>query len=234
MSSRLTKFMMQTRIKVDPTLAERWDLDARCNGDHTIKQQIAQAKRTATALQKATAQFSNIRPEQELALKAAASAMRSLASELAPMAAWAKAYKAFCDAEYKRERLEALEAIAEARWGADENALQFEVNLVQELSTRDGKLAFAQWLHATGGHTDVALDNISCCIDGLKAGSSLREQLAATIDEDRRATDNKWSGMRGPAVICGWRTYERYLAHRKDVASRTSALLAGMSTSRQR
>ena len=234
MSARLTKFMAQTRIKVDPALAERWDFDARSNGDHTIKQQIANAKRTATTLEKAIKQFSNIRPEQELALKAAASAMRSLAAELAPLAAWGKAYKAFCEGEYKRERSEALEAIAAARWGADTSALQFEADLVQELASQDGRLVFAQWLHSVGGHTDVALENISCCIGGLQAGGTLREQLAATIEQDLRATDNKWGAMRGLVAICGGRTYERYLAHRKDVAARTSAVLAGMSTSNSR
>ena len=92
MSHTLAKFRATYKARVDPELAARWDYDARSNGERHIKLQIAQAKRTATALKKAALQFANLRPEQELAIKAAASAMHALVMELEPMVAWAKAY----------------------------------------------------------------------------------------------------------------------------------------------
>lgn len=225
MSARLEKFKSIARIRVDPVLAERWDFDMRSRGEVTIKGQIAQARRTATTLRKASLQFSKIRPEHELAINAAVSAMVALAKELEPMVAFAKAYKAFCDQEYKRERAEELESIANARWGSDAQALQFEADLVLELGTNEGKLSFGQWLHSIGEHTDVPLANISCCIGQLENGATLRERMALTIETEKRSTDNKWPGRDGLRVICSWRTYERYLAHRKEVAQTASGIL---------
>lgn len=223
MSALLEKFQASYRVRVDPLLAGRWDYHVRRNGEKNIKLQIAQAKRTATTLNKAIAKFSNIRPEQELAIKAAASAMSALAKELLPLVAWPKAYKKFCDAEYQRGATQELEAIATARWGNDTVALQFEADLIQELSTTEGKLAFAQWLHSQGQHTDVALHNISSGVERLGDGRTLRERVAATVLNEKRNTDNRW----GSNVICSWRTYELYLAHRIDVAARTAGILKG-------
>jgi hypothetical protein len=229
MSATLIKFQSKYRASVDPVLAARWDYDVRRNGEKNIKLQIAHAKRTATTLGKAIQRFSNIRPEQELAIKAAASAMSALAKELLPMVSWAKAYKKFCDAEYQREAAEELEAIAAARWGHDTAAMQFEADLIQELSTLDGKLAVAHWLHSQGQHTDVALQNISSCVGRLSEGRTLRERVAATVLSEKRNADNKWPGMNGLNVICSWRTYEQYLAHRKDVAAKTTGILKGFA-----
>jgi len=227
MSALLDKFQSSYRVRVDPLLAGRWDYDVRVNGEKNIKLQIAHAKRTATTLNKAIQKFSNIRPEQERAIKAAASAMSALAKELLPLVAWAKAYKKFCEAEYLRQKTEELEVLAAARWGSDTAALQFEADLIQELATPDGKLAFAQWLHSKGQHTDVALENISPCADRLSEGRTLRERVAATVLNEQRNTDNQWASQQGPRVICSWRTYEQYLAHRKDVAAKTTGILKG-------
>jgi hypothetical protein len=224
-SKNLAKFQSTYKFRVDPELAARWDFDARSNGEKHIKVQIAQAKRTATALKKAAQQFSNIRPEQELAIRAAVSAMQALVSDLQPLVPWAKAYKAFCEEEYRLERDMQLEAMAQGRWGHDERALKFESDLVLELSTPDGKRTFAHWLHSTGSHTDVPLDRISSCIETNRSDALTRKGLAALIQEEWGRSDNKWVSRQGPNLICSWRTYELYLSHRKDIAAQTTGLL---------
>lgn len=229
MSARLEKFKTVSRFKVDPALAEHWDFDARSNGDKNIKSQITQAKRTATALRKSITKFVNIRQEHETAIKAAANAMDALVNELTALIQWAKAYKAFCEAEYERERLEDLETIAQARWGKDAAALQFEADLIQELSTLDGRASFAQWVHSNGEHTDVDLKKISPCVDHIRDGKTLRERMAATVEENRRSTDNKWGTVHGLNLICSWRIHELYLAHRKEIASKTAGILKGFA-----
>lgn len=229
MSVRLDKFTAQTHINVDPALAECWDFDARSHGEKNIKAQIKQAKRTATTLRKSLVQFSKIRPEHELAIRAAASAMDALGKELASLIPWAKAFKAFCEAEYQREQQEEMESIAQARWGDDAAAIQFEADLIHELNADDGRLAFAQWLHSVGEHTDVDLKNVRPCVDKILDGRTMRERMAATVLENKRSTDNKWGTLQGLMVICSWRTHESYLAHRRDVAARTVGILKGFT-----
>jgi hypothetical protein len=63
--------------------------------DENIKQQVAHAKRTATALQNSCEKFQHLSPEQELAFKAAASDMRKLTEDLSRLGVWAKAYLVF-------------------------------------------------------------------------------------------------------------------------------------------
>lgn len=225
MSSRLAKFASISRIGVDPELAARWEFEVSREGEAPIKNQVAHAKRAATTLSKALTQFKKIRPEQELALNAAASAMRSLATDLAALVPWARAYKAFCDAERARENIEDLENIAAARWGNDAAALQFEADLVQELGTKDGQLAFAQWLHSRREHMDVPLNAISCCMERLGTGSDLRQKLADRIREERRTTDNQWYRGEDVRLIASFATYELYLAHKKGVAAEASIIL---------
>ena len=150
-----------------------------------------------------------------------------LCSTLIP---WAKSYKAFCEAEYKRERQEELESIAQTRWGSDAAAMQFEVDLIHEMNTDDGRLAFAQWLHSIGEHTDVDLKNVRPCVDRIELdGATMRERMAATVEQNRRSTDNKWGAREGVMVICAWRTHESYLAHRKDIAAKTKGILQGFT-----
>ncbi len=225
MSSRLAKFASTSRIPVDPELAARWEHEVSIFGEAPIKNQVAHAKRTATTLSKALTQFKKIRPDQELALNAASSAMRSLATDLKALMPWARAYKAFCNAELARENFEYLEKIAAARWGNDSAALQFEADLVQELGTEDGRLAFAQWLHSRHEHMDVPLNAISCCMERLGTGSDLRQKLADRVREERRTTNNQWGTGERMRLIASFATYERYLAHRKGVSEEASIIL---------
>jgi hypothetical protein len=100
-SDYLARFQSSTWRKVDPELTRRWEWDARVHGDKNIKVQGASAKRAATTMMKMPDQFSNVKPEHELALKAAASALRAMAEELKTLAGWAKDYHAFCASEMK-------------------------------------------------------------------------------------------------------------------------------------
>ncbi len=227
MSDYLAKFQAITRRRADPELIRRWESSVRYYGDANIKIQLANAKRTSTSMTKAGKQFSNLRPEHELAINAAVSAMQALVRELEPLALWAKDYKVFCDAERKKEVAAELDAIAMARWGNDEGALQFEVDLIAELGTLEGRLAFAKWVHATGKYLDVAMTQITCTVNALNYhGSTVRERAANTVKEEMRSTTpNRWNDQRGPKIICPWQDYEAYVAYRREVAKTTARIV---------
>lgn len=233
MTDYLARFQASTRRKADPELIQRWEWDARFHGDRNIKIQATSAKRTATSMQKVCDQFSNIKPEHELAIKAAASALRSMAHELTQLAAWANDYHAFCAAEWKKRDADELEAFAQARWGNDDQAVQFEFDLIAELGSRDGRQAFAAWCHGAGKHVDCSVENISCDIP-LRPGPSMRARAALSVREgqENRRTANKWSGIHGPTVICSWADYDAYLVFRKEVAKSSEKIvrMVGSST----
>lgn len=230
MTDYLARFDSKTWRKLDPELIRRWEWDARYNGDKTIKTQASNARRAATTMQKTSEQFSHLKPEHELAIKAAASALRAMADELTLLAGWAKDYFVFCTAERKKEENARLEALAQRRWGNDDKALIFECALMDELSTKDGQLAFALWCHSVGKYTQCNIDEISCRIDRLKHGPSQRIKAALTIESAMDMPHaNLWHGLRGPTVVCGWADYEAYLAYRKEVDQTSARIMAVVS-----
>jgi len=229
MTNYFENFMKQTRLKVDRELAKRWESSARHYGDKNVKTQMAAARRTATTLVRSVEQFSNLRPEQELAIKAAASAMRALANDLEGLVVWAKAFKLFCEGEYKKERSVALEAIAAKRWGNDAEAFAFECSLIDELLSNDGRVALGQWMHTRGVGLDTPVDRFDSPFDSrVEAldGETPREKAAARLEKAVRCRErDASSGWGGKRLDCSWRDYEEYLAYRQAVASATARVM---------
>ena len=227
MSDYLTRFQAKARRKADPDLIRRWAWDAEFHGDAKIKAQLATAKRTATSMQKAKSQFSNLKPEHELAINAAVNAMGALARELSALAAWAKDFKVFCDGEREREAAEALEAIAATRWGDDVDALRFELNLLRELTGEEGKLALATWCHGRGRYQECALKAIIGPVDSIMPKETERATAADLVQRgmSEHRQPNRWAGYHGPTVVCSWSDYEEYAAYRKEVAAAATRLV---------
>lgn len=229
MADYLDRFLKLTRLKVDVELVSRWHHDARYHGDRNIKTQMATARRTATVLQKSIDKFSNMRPEQELAIKSAASAMRSLASELQGLATWAKAYHLFCEAEYKKDRTAELEAIASNRWGNDLSAFNFEQGVINDLRTLKGCAAFGKWMQERSDcdyktfPINHIYDPMGSC-SGFVDGRNPRIQLAEKIEEGMRSKARHVS-FDGQHLHCSWADYEKYLMYRKQVAETTKRIV---------
>jgi hypothetical protein len=236
MHKYLNDFQRQIRVSADAELISRWESSARYYGDRDIKIQLASAKRTATTLVKSATQFSNLKPEHELAIKAAANAMRSLAEELSVLAVWAKKYKIFCDQQRELEKISRLDELAAKRWGGDPKVFAFEFDLVNELCTKDGQLQFAAWIHSSGLFRDVKPENLTCRVDKLHEGKSPQHRLAQTIvefsDSDRYSPDHAWTGFRGEKIaICSFAKYEEYLRYRQSIQKTASLLLESVSLS---
>lgn len=226
MSEYFDRFLAISRRKADAELIRKWEWDARFNGDKNIKNQASNARRAATSMQKAYDQFSNLKPEHELAIKAAASALRSIAQDLSLLAAWAKDYHTFCETERSKKEAEELEALAQARWGSDAQAFTFESDLLTELRTRDGQLAFAAWCHGAGKYTDCKLEDIQCDVRNFPPSANQRLRISAMIREvAERRHANKWDGRNGPTVICSWADYEAYVDFRKEVAKSSERIV---------
>lgn len=227
MPDYLARFDSKSWRKLDPELIRRWEWDARFHGDKNIKTQASNARRAATMMQTTRDQFSNLKPEHELAINAAASALRAMADELKPLGGWAKEYHAFCTAEWKKEENARLEALAQARWGDDDRAVKFEADLIEELGTSEGRLAFACWCHSVAKYSQCAIDQISCGVERLMPGSSLRIRAILTVEEGRtRREANLWQARTGLTVICSWADYEAYLAYRKEVDKASARIVA--------
>ncbi|TBR77025.1 MAG: hypothetical protein EPN64_04710 [Burkholderiaceae bacterium] len=221
----------KSRRKVDPELIERYEWDARYNGDKNIKNELSTARRTATTLAKSANQFSHLRPEHKLALDAATSTMRKLAEDLAELVGWAKEYGAFCAAERARASAAELEALAEKRWGNDVKAMEFEAELIRELMSPGGAEAFGEWVQSTGRHLDVRPQDFSGPFDhgGILSSYKQRDTVARLIQAAINNSPHKWQGMGRTHYSCGWKDYEMYLEHRKAAAAAAAIVLSGFA-----
>ena len=229
MSTLMTGF--KSRRKVNPELIERYEWNARYNGDKDIKKELSTARRTATSLENASKQFGHLRPEHQLALDAATSAMRQLSADLSELVSWAKEYGMYCAAEHARKAAAELEAVAEKRWGNDQKALAFEADVIVELVSRNGAVALGYWMHSIGQHLDVKPEDFSIDFDNVRLQEShhQRKVLARIIQNAIGRTPLKWAGQRGMSYSCGWGDYELYLTHRKAAALVTEKLLSGFT-----
>lgn len=221
----------KSRRKVDPELIDRYEWEARYYGEKNIKNELSTARRTATSLAKAAAEFKHLRPEHKLALDAATSAMRKLAADLAELVGWAKAYGVFCAAARAAKEAEELAAFAEKRWGSDSKAMEFEADVIVELVAQNGGEAFGHWMHSIGQHLDVQPNEFSTPFQSVHVRESHNQRMALARVL-RSAIDhppNKWKGMRGMTYICGWKDYEMYLEHRKAAVVAANMLFVGLS-----
>lgn len=219
-----------TRRKVDLDLIERYEYEARYHGATNIKNELATAKRTATTLAKTSEQFRHLRPEQKLALDAAASAMRQLATDLTALTAWAKDYGAYCAAERVRADAAELEAFANNRWGTDPKALEFEADVIIELISQKTSDTFGHWMHSIGEHRDVKPEDFQAPFQNVYGTASHhdRKVLAKLIKGATDKAPHKWMGLHGMVYAYGWKDYERYLQHRKAAALTADKFLSGL------
>lgn len=118
MSDYLTQFQAKTSRKADAELIRRWEWDARCNGEKNIKIQIANAKRTATSLQKVHQQFSNLRPEHELAMNAERMMTPRVAQRYGPAGQlMAEVITTVESVTYKFQEIQAMRSLENLRTG---------------------------------------------------------------------------------------------------------------------
>lgn len=234
----------RNRSTLSHELLDRWERSARWRGAEEIKVQLAGARRTLTLMERAKKQFCNLKPEHELAINAAAGALRALVSELELVAKWAVDYHIFFGQIRSMEEEADLEAVAQARWGTDEQSLQFEADLMDELASKDGQLGFAQWMHSAGKYAQANLEDIEPpirCLASPRRGhayeprvETLRNRAAWTIRKAReeRLRPHVWSSFRGAkCVICSFAEYEEYLKYRQQVAATAAHMVASASVS---
>ena len=73
----------RSRGTPSPELVQRWRSEAQWNGDTAIRKELASARRAVTLMQNTGKQFTNLKPQHQLALSAAASALVELVLALA-------------------------------------------------------------------------------------------------------------------------------------------------------
>ena len=111
---------------VPVALLLRHGIDAKYRGGANIRKEAAEAKRTATALEKVVKSFEYLPDRQKEVFSKASGEMRGLAATLTKFAAWADEYKAFSDKRRQDEETAKAEAFAAQRWGNDQRAHELD------------------------------------------------------------------------------------------------------------
>ncbi len=231
----------RSRGTPSPELIQRWQSEAQWNGDTAIRKELASARRAVTLMQNTGKQFTNLKPQHQLALSAASSALVELAKELEELADWARQFHAFFASEFSAAAERELEAEAQARW-ADDAAVQWESGLMQELGSDSGRAAFGRWMASRGtyGHLGVAAENIHPPITRLESPArnkayeprvtTLRARAAWTLGKAREnhrgahTWESYWGGETRVSVSCSFTDYEAWVAYQ---ASETTRRLVG-------
>ena len=231
MSDLLARFQAQTKRKADPELIRRWEWDARYHGDKNIKTQATNAERSATSMQKSPEQFNNLKPEHELAINAAANALRSMAKELTLLAAWVKLPRLLRSPMENGPGRQARSTGAGAL-GRQSACPQVRKRSAHRAGHHRQSAGLCGLVSCRRKYQDCKIEEIRCKVDRLFPGPTERIRAALTVQQGNdRTPANKWNGLRGPTVVCGWADYEAYLTYRKEVAE-TSAHIVRMASAK--
>ena len=229
------------RGRVNAELVEQYRSHAAWHGAERPKNGAATARRAATILKKSLATFSSLRPEQSLALKAAASVLSMLAADLDGVAAWAKAYKVHCDAERVRQQHEAEDALAEKLWAGDDALMLADARELVELFSPPGRELIGEFLRQSKTFDVVylaELDN-SRRLESLRLAATaqpsdlmkFRRDAAYCIDEMLKQKSRLEKNFRGEmSYEVGGKDYLAWKAWRKSVRAAVSACAPTLST----
>lgn len=229
------------RGKVNTELANQYRYDARYNGAERPKKDAATARRAATTLKNSLDTFYSLRPEQCLALKAAASVLSVLAADLDGVAAWAKAYKVHCDAERVRMQAEAEDDMANKLWAGDDVAMLADAQELAELFSAPGKELMSEFLKQSKTFDVIylpALDD-SRRLDALRlAGKAqpadlkkFRRDTAYCVDQMLSRRGRLGKTYQGEADYeVGGQDYLAWKAWRRSVKAAVAACAPAMST----
>lgn len=225
------KYLTICRTRVDVELASNWQYAMAREGGKPIKDEMAKARRAATTIKKLVSTFKHLGEKRSTQLNEAAASLQQLADNLEPLARWAVGFQKFCAAEREREHLNYLDCEAHARWGSDDKAMEFEWQLIVEVCSEAGRQELASWLQSQGQYTGIAKDkfHLTFTLYAVKFDSlqAMRRAAIGVLLERSgdlfKPTNVSWCGKH---CHVGMADFERYLAHRKQLAQTTRALLA--------
>lgn len=210
-------------------LVEQYAYQARYGGADQIKNDAASAKRTATQLEKAVRQFTQLTTKDKTALLDAALAMRTLARNLTGLTRWADNLKAYCSKVRKADLVAEMTQLAATRW-ANPQEQEFELALVDELNTKEGLAAYAAWHHGNRRHRQIQPKEFSFNYNRNAAANQdagdfplhLRHLIALTEDYGFSDGGPRASGW----FYIGRAQFEEYLNHRKSLAMQVQGFLS--------
>lgn len=152
---------------------EHYAFHARYYGDEAPKKHAASAKRTATQLNSAAKDFKDVLPlAQSQTLCEAAAVMSALGRDLDAVCILANACKAEHTAKTITETSQALDNIAERRWGMDEMAMIHEARSLALFVDCFQALEVEEWLKSQNGQSHLHFG-----VESLPTGPRLMEML---------------------------------------------------------
>ena len=230
------------RGRVNQELVNQYKSSAKYYGAERPKKDAATAKRAATTLKKSLETFYSLRPEQRLALDAAASVLSALAADLDGVAAWAKAFKAHSDAERVRQQFDAEDALAEKLWAGDDALMLADARELVELFSAPGRELMGEFLKQSKTFDVIYLAelNDSRRLESLRLAATaqpsdlkkFRRDAAYCIDEMLKQKSRLEKNFRCEmSYDVGGKDYLAWKAWRKSVRAAVSACAPPMSTS---
>lgn len=203
---------------------EHYASRARYEGDAEPKKDAASAKRVATGLRKAVAEFSKLlTPEQQKALADAAAVMRALGADLDKAGALALASHVAQAESDLRSRHAAADATAQGRWADDDEAMIAEA---RDLAAFVDQTLGSEWILKHRGsayaHFPDDMPAGRRLVDALRGKTGQLNQLGlrrraaeylAGLRDGRRRTSRRYKDI----WYVGLDDYEAWRAWRKEV-----------------
>lgn len=224
MTTLFDHYLTQSTLKFDRGLARLLAPDVQRQGTRLLKSQARMARSSATAILDLASAMYMFEPADSAAILTSAKALRRYARERDKLLDWAEDFLKFCADYHLTKKLNKVNAFALARWQGSKSDQDFEIALVRELRTPTGERKFAQWIHECSLYLDVKQENLRSCIlcadfDDADLRHSNLLRTASILMSAKGMGEVRTTYHDEILVDTSWNLYERYLAHRRSLAS---------------
>lgn len=217
-------------VSADPELIKNYISSAPYYGDALIKRDLGQHKRTLTGLKKVYARSAMLDAASTTALGDAIAVLDVQIQKLQTACEWANELKAHVENVKQRKAVCDSLLFQTIRWGNNKNAMKFELDLVRELTTRNGLADFCAWLHTAKLLSGVPSSQFFGPFKVSASGQYDDQMLVCALMDLQFKSSSITRGPTDSSYVFGWLDYCSYLQYRLERQSDVRAILKSIAS----
>ena len=216
-------------VKADPKLVQNYLSSAPYYGDALVKRDLGQHKRTLTGLRKVLSKPELLDSSTTIALTAAIGGLEVQIKKLQTTCEWANELKAHFELDKQRKAGCNSVHFQASRWGDNRDAMNFELDLVRELTTRSGLADFCTWLHANNILSNVPTSQFFGPFKVCQTGQHEDQALICALMDLQYKSGAMTKGPAESSYVFGWLDYCSYLQYRRHKQADVQAILRSIA-----
>ena len=216
-------------VSAYPELTKHYLSSATYYGDAVIKRDIVQHRRTLNGLKKVRTNSSVLDAVALASIESAITVIEEHIKKLVIAASWANELHAHYEMKLNHRAGRDSLLFQKTRWQGSKQAMEFELDLVRELTTRNGLADFCDWLHAKNLISCVPQAQFFGPFKVCATGQYEDQTLVCALMDLHFKSSAMTPGPSGSSYVFGWRDYCDHLQYRREQVMDVRAILKNIA-----